>query len=182
MTAKQIALNEVSLQKIIFTLNSSSNISTNSSPISRFVWNNLPDSPLSTLRDKRLYYLLRWLKYPKIRRTWQRGENQRHDLTQSRVIEYFPSIRCRWSSGMTLNRDRIIQIALNMFTKLGEIISATCTCIIPAAHGMHPDHTDALTPQAAGSCASPQILAYRDDWVCVCRATRRRRRDVRRNR
>ena len=46
---------------------------------------------------------------------------------------------------MTLNRDRIIQIALNMFTKLAEIISATCTCIMPAAHGVHPDRTDAST-------------------------------------
>lgn len=43
---------------------------------------------------------------------------------------------------MTLNRDCIIQIALNMFTKLAEIISATCTRIMLAAHGMQPDHTD----------------------------------------
>lgn len=40
---------------------------------------------------------------------------------------------------MTLNRGRIIQTALNMFTKLAEIISATCMCIIPirSRHASH---------------------------------------------
>lgn len=34
---------------------------------------------------------------------------------------------------MTLNRDCIIQTALNMFTKLAEIISATCMRIMSVA-------------------------------------------------
>lgn len=53
---------------------------------------------------------------------------------------------------MALNR--IIQTALNMFTKLAEIISATCTCIISAAH-MH------------NTCTHPRRCTIAEMYLCV---------------
>lgn len=68
---------------------------------------------------------------------------------------------------MTLNRDPVIQIALNMFTKLAEIISATCACIISSA--MHPTvcitRARALTPVARFRTLPHLMRAHRDEYA-----------------
>lgn len=81
-------------------------------------------------------------------------------LVASNGVTIFLSIWYRRSSPVALNRGHIIQTALNMFTKLAEIILATCTCIIPAAHAhntcTHPRRC--ITRSQKRVCVSSHII------------------------
>lgn len=128
--------------------------------------------------DKRDSFATIYLRIDVAKITLPKPHPQALNMTQQalKIIDHTDFIllyihRRRWPTPVTLNRDPVIQIALNMFTKLAEIISATCACIISSAHGMHPTvcvtRTRALTPRPVGRfrTLSHLMRAHRDEYA-----------------